>query len=348
MNIRIIKKGPDINDIIRLFPLSGDGCDKVARDRQEARDILSGRDNRLMVIVGPCSAWPGDAVLEYARRLKDLEEKVEDRIKLIMRAYIQKPRTAKGWVGPASQPDPFAPPDISAGARYCRKLMVDIVEMGLPIADEALFTHNAKGFLELLTWVAIGARSVEDQEHRVFASAITCPVGMKNTTLGSIEIGVNGIVAAQHPHIAMFDGYEVETFGNPHAHLVLRGGTAGGSNHSLEHLKKAAALLHQAKVVNPAVLVDASHDNCLVNGSKDPRRQETVVKDVLKCLKANPELRSVVKGFMLESFLREGQQNINSHTPETVDRGGLSITDPCMGWEQTERLIMEMAEIITV
>src|SRR3989339_1253024 len=235
MNITIIKKLPIAEEIVQLAPLSENGHEQVARDRQEIRDILSGKDNRLIIIVGPCSAWPKDAVLEYAVKLKALSDKVKDKIKIIMRTYIQKPRTTHGWTGPVNQPDPFSPPDIAEGIKYCRSLMVKIIEMGLPIADEALFTHNAKGFIELLSWVAIGARSVEDQEHRVFASSIECSVGMKNNTSGEIEPAVNGIVAAQSKHTAVFSGYQVETLGNSHAHLVLRGGT-DGPNYGVNYL----------------------------------------------------------------------------------------------------------------
>src|SRR3989344_2076509 len=186
MNVTIIKKIPTVEEIIRRHPLSSRGEKNV------------GRDNRLLFIVGPCSAWPDTAVLEYAKRLKKLSDELKDKLKIVMRVYIQKPRTIKGWMGPVNQPDPHKPPDIGAGIEYCRELMVKIVEMGLPIADEALFTHNSKGFAELLSWIAIGARSVEDQEHRIFASGLKCPVGMKNSTSGSIEVAINGIVSAQH------------------------------------------------------------------------------------------------------------------------------------------------------
>ena len=231
MNFAVIKKLPLSDEIIKAFPLSDSGIEKVARDQQEVKDILAGRDNRLLVIVGPCSAWPYDGVLEFAQRLKKLEYLVSDKLKLVMRVYIQKPRTSKGWTGPINQQNPFTAPDIEDGIRYSRRLMVKIIEMGLPIADEAVFTHNAKCFVALLSWLAIGARSTEDQEHRIHASAMDCAVGMKNPTSGSIEIGVNSIVAAQHGHTAVFDGVQVETFGNQYAHLVLRGGADGPNYH---------------------------------------------------------------------------------------------------------------------
>lgn len=239
MGYRIVKKIPTADEIIAAFPLSDEGYLSIDKHRLEIEAILSGKDDRLIVVVGPCSAWPDTAVLDYAERLKKLNDKVSHALKLVMRVYIQKPRTIKGWTGPVNQPDPLAPPDIAAGALYCRKLMTQVVEMGLPIADEALFTHNARGFIELLSWVAIGARSSEDQEHRIFASGIDCPVGIKNPTHGSIKIGINGVVAAQHSHYIVLDGNEVETDGNQYAHLVLRGSN-DRPNYSLADISEVA------------------------------------------------------------------------------------------------------------
>src|SRR3989344_1537693 len=343
LNYRVVKKLPSIDDIIAAYPLSKKAAEKITYDREEIRAILSGRDARLLLIIGPCSAWPSSAVVEYAKRLKALSNEVRTKLKIVMRVYIQKPRTIKGWLGPVNQSDPFAPPDIGVGAAYCREMMVKVVELGVPIADEAVFTHNAKGFAELLTWMAIGARSVEDQEHRIFASGSFCAVGMKNGTTGSIEVAVNGIVAAQHGHHAVWDACQVETKGNPYAHLVLRGG-AEGPNYGVEHLMQADTLFKKHKVKNPAVLVDASHDNSRVSGAKSTSQQAMVVREVLAIRNVNPEIRKLVKGFMVESFLKDGCQKIESLSPETVDRSGLSVTDPCLGWEQTEKLIRDIAK----
>ncbi len=241
-----------------------------------------------------------------------------------------------------NQPDPFAPPDIGEGIRYARSMMVKVIEMGLPIADEAVFTHNAKGFIELLSWVAIGARSTEDQEHRIFASAVECPVGMKNPTSGSLEIGVNSIIAAQHGHTAVFHGAQVETHGNPHAHLVLRGGL-DRPNYHVEDIMIAKKYLEKAAVSNPAIVIDASHDNCKIDGVKDPIQQINVAQEVMAALKLYPDLRKLVKGFMFESFLKSGCQKAEKLTAETVDKEGLSITDPCLSWEQTEELLHTIA-----
>ncbi|PIR21029.1 MAG: 3-deoxy-7-phosphoheptulonate synthase [Deltaproteobacteria bacterium CG11_big_fil_rev_8_21_14_0_20_47_16] len=343
MNYTIIKKLPPVEDILREMPLSDAGYERIAQDREEVCAILEGRDPRMLMIVGPCSAWPNPAVLEYAKRLVALNQKVKEHIKVVMRVYIQKPRTTRGWTGPVNQPDPFAYPDIEEGVRYTRKLMVNVIEMGLPIADEALFTHNAKGFLELLSWVAIGARSAEDQEHRIFASAIDCPVGLKNPTHGSLAVGVNSIVAAQYPHVAVFDGCEVQTNGNRHAHLVLRGGD-GQPNYSNAHLEEIKRHMALHKVLNPAVVIDASHDNCLMNGKKDHHLQPNVIHTVLDNLKERPDLAPLVKGFMVESFIKEGNQKVDPNNPGAIDLGGLSITDPCMGWDATENMLLELAD----
>lgn len=341
MAYKIIKKLPTGDEISSQIPLSDNGYMSIQEHKQEIRDILSGKDNRLLLIVGPCSAWPYDAVLEYAARLLKLNAKIKDAVKIVMRVYIQKPRTIKGWTGPVNQPDPLAIPDIAKGIEYARSLMVKVVEMGLPIADEALFTHNARGFLELLSWVAIGARSSEDQEHRIFASSIDCPVGMKNPTHGSLKIAVNGVIAAQHPHYAVFDGHEVKTDGNNFVHLVLRGGD-GKPNYSLEHIAQAVSYLKAGKVKNPAIVVDVSHDNCLIAGKKDYTQQSVIIQSVMASLDIMPELRPLVKGFMLESFIKPGNQNVETAT--TIDMEGLSITDPCIGWEQTEELVNDIAK----
>jgi 3-deoxy-7-phosphoheptulonate synthase len=342
MGYRIVKKIPTADEIIAAFPLSDEGYLSIDKHRLEIEAILSGKDQRLIVVVGPCSAWPDTAVLEYAERLKKLNDKVSHALKLVMRVYIQKPRTIKGWTGPVNQPDPLAPPDIAAGALYCRKLMTQVVEMGLPIADEALFTHNARGFIELLSWVAIGARSSEDQEHRIFASGIDCPVGIKNPTHGSIKIGINGVVAAQHSHYIVLDGNEVETDGNQYAHLVLRGSN-DRPNYSLADISEVAEQCKKNNVYNPSVIIDVSHDNCVVNGVKDHNAQADIILEVVNNLKTNPELKTLVKGFMLESFIKPGKQNAETANP--IDLCGLSITDPCLGWDDTEALLLKLADL---
>lgn len=340
MGYRIVKKLPTADEIIAALPLSDHGYASISEHQKEIQAILRGDDNRMIVIVGPCSAWPDTAVLEYAKKLKALSDKVSHALKLVMRVYIQKPRTIKGWTGPVNQPNPLEAPDIEAGAMYCRKLMVKVVEMGLPIADEALFTHNARGFIELLSWVAIGARSSEDQEHRIFASGIDCPVGIKNPTHGSLKIGVNSVVAAQHSHYIVLDGDEVETDGNKYAHIVLRGSN-DKPNYDIQYIAEVASNYAKNDVANPAIIVDVSHDNCVINGSKDHNAQPKIIMHVMDDLKNNPEYRNLVKGFMLESFIKSGKQNVE--TANSIDMDGLSITDPCLGWDDTEKLLLELA-----
>lgn len=348
MNYAIIKKLPPVDDIIQTIPLSNAGYQQIAQDREEVKAILEGTDPRLLIIVGPCSAWPKEAVLTYAKKLAALNPQVKDKLKIVMRVYIQKPRTTKGWTGPVNQPDPLAYPDIEAGIRYTREMMVKVIEMGLPIADEALFTHNARGFLELLSWVAIGARSAEDQEHRIFASAIDCAVGMKNPTYGSLEVAVNSVMAAQYPHVAVFDGYEVQTNGNSHAHLVLRGSSQNGPNYSIEHLEEVKKHMDKHRIKNPAVMIDTSHDNCIIEGKKDPSQQPQIVLNVIESLASHPDLKALVKGFMIESFLKEGTQKIEGKSHLDIDMDGLSITDPCLSWEKTEALLLDLAKRVSV
>ncbi|MCC2667257.1 MAG: aroF [Gammaproteobacteria bacterium] len=344
MNYTIIKKLPSAEEVIQSIPLSIKAHKKILKDRQEINDILEGKDKRLLIIVGPCSAWPKEAVLEYAARLMSLNKKLEHALKLVMRVYIQKPRTTNGWAGPLNQPNPFLNPDIEAGIKYTRDMMIKVIELGLPIADEALFTHNAKGFLELLSWVAIGARSTEDPEHRVFASAVDCAVGMKNPTHGLVSIAINSVIAAQHPHVALMDGYEVQTAGNPHAHVVLRGGN-NAPNYSIKHLNEVKTLMNAHRIINPAVIIDVSHDNCLVNEKKDHRLQSHTIFEVVQKIKNKPDLKNLVKGFMVESFLKEGNQKIDKNYPDTIDPNGLSITDPCLSWDQTEEMLIKLADI---
>lgn len=337
----IIKKLPSSDELVNKIPLSPAGYKSVADNIKQIEDILSGRDDRLVIIVGPCSAWPSDAVLEYAGLLLKLNEKVKHALKIVMRVYIQKPRTVKGWTGPVNQPDPLLEPDITSGILYSRTLMVKIVEMGLPIADESLFTHNARGFQELLSWVAIGARSSEDQEHRIFASSLDCPVGMKNPTHGSLKIGVNGVIAAQHPHTVAFDGYEVKTHGNPYVHIVLRGSNEK-PNYSVEDIQEVNKYFIAGKVKNPSIIIDVSHDNCLVNGKKDYKSQPDIIFRILDSLDYKLDLKPLIKGFMLESFIKEGNQNAETANP--IDMSGLSITDPCLSWESTEQLLLNLAK----
>ena len=337
--IRTLKTGEQLR---QLLPLSHKNKLQIAQDQQDIFNILSGKDHRLLMIVGPCSAWPQSAVLQYAKKLAELNQIVKHAIKLVMRVYIQKPRTTKGWTGPINQPNPFAASDINIGAFYCRKMMLDVIGLGLPIADEALFTHNRDKFHELLSWVAIGARSSQDPEHRIFASALDCPVGLKNPTHGTLDIAVNSIVAAQYPHVATFHGQEIETFGNPYAHLVLRGSNRQ-PNYDNESLWTVIESMSKHNIKNPSVVIDVSHDNCLINGKKMYEEQPNIIFNILNNIRKNGKLKSLVKGFMVESFMEQGNQKISLKQPDLVNMRGLSITDPCLGWLKTKEMILKIA-----
>ncbi|MBU1895917.1 3-deoxy-7-phosphoheptulonate synthase [Patescibacteria group bacterium] len=342
MGIKVIKKIPSQEEIEKEMPLSKESQFRILKHRNEVRDILSGKDNRLLMIIGPCAAWPSDAVVDYAGRLAAIKDKLEKKIKIIMRVYTEKPRSTKGWNGPINQPDLCLPPDIPSGIRYARKLMIRIIEMNLPIASEALFIHDSmKFFPDFLSWMAIGARSTEDQEHRIYASAVDCPVGMKNPTSGSVEIGVNSVIAAQNSQVAIFHGYQIESSGNEYAHLVLRGGNQG-PNFSLENILKTQELMEKNKLTNPAIVIDASHDNCRVDGTKIPSRQLSVVENVLDSVERHEGARNMVKGFMVESFIKAGSQKIDHEKPELVDKSGLSVVDPCIGWQETEDFLFNI------
>jgi 3-deoxy-7-phosphoheptulonate synthase len=326
--------------VLDKLPSSPELRERVQKDRQEIFDILEGRDQRKLLIVGPCSAWPDTAVIEYAKQLRAIARRVEDKLKIIMRVYTQKPRTMIGWTGPINQPDPFKPADIEAGILYCRNMMLQIAELGLPVADEAVFTHNEGYFSDLLSWIAIGARSAEDQEHRIYASMVNLPVGMKNPTSGDLEIGVHSVVAAQHPHVFLLHGRQIRTKGNPHAHLVLRGGRTM-PNYDVEHLKKACAHLKKHTVSNPSILVDVSHDNC----KRDPLRQPEILLNVVDSMHRDEEIKTLVKGFMLESFLKTGNQDLKAGV-DHLDLTGLSVTDPCIGIEKSEELIGQVYDLL--
>jgi len=343
MSYKIQKPLPTVAELHKKHPVSLEARKQIDRDRIEIQDILAGRDSRKICIVGPCSAWPSEAVARYFEKLKSVADEVSEKLKLVGRVYIQKPRTALGWLGPVNQPDPAAPADIERGIEYCRKMMLEVIDLGFPIADEALFTQKKGYLLDLYSWVAIGARSTEDQEHRIFASMVDCPVGMKNPTSGNIEIATNSIVAAQNSHVFVIDGQQIETSGNPFAHLILRGG-GGKPNFQFEKLRQTVAKLREKKVKNPAIIVDASHDNSIdpATGAKNPLLQPAVIFDTLESAKKDPEIATAVKGFMIESFLEDGKQKFD---PENL-KFGQSITDSCLGIEKTADMLRKLASRI--
>ena len=341
-NLEIQKKLPTAEEIRSDLPLNPEGAETVERTRQEIKDIITGQSNKKILILGPCSAWPENAVVDYFKRMLPILEGTEDKILPIARVYTQKPRTTIGWSGPINQPILNEDPDIEKGIRYCRKMMLEIIDLGYGIADEHLITHNQDYFSDLLSWVAIGARSTENAEHRHIASGMSIPVGIKNPTSGDSKKGIESVESAQSRHIFPYQGDQAISRGNSLAHLVLRGGNIEvkgkitGPNH--KELKITLDSMIQ-KNLNPALIVDCSHDNTIniITGKKNYERQYIVMEEILKQMSLSDEVKSGVKGFMIESFIEDGNQSENTPPNELVY--GKSITDPCMGIKKTIRFI---------
>lgn len=326
-------------EINALLPLTNIHKQDILKHRQEIKNILAGHDKRLILIIGPCSAWPNTAVLKYAKLLANLERQVANKIKIIMRVYPHKPRTTLGWQGALLQPELHQEVDINSGLKYSRKMMLDVIEIGLPIASEILNINLHNYFIDLLSWVAVGARSSENQEHRLFASYLDIATGLKNPTHGSLEVAINSIITAQHKHSIILGNYQIPTSGNPFAHLVLRGGNKK-PNFSNANLEIVYNLFKQHKIVNPSIIIDVNHDNSIFNDKPNYTMQIQNIFAILDNINQNSNYKNLVKGFMVESFLQDGNQNIKNNE---IDLDGLSITDPCIGWEKTEKLIMDLS-----
>ena len=324
----------------KLCPVTPELEPIVDARAQTLRDLFEGRDERCLLIIGPCSADNADSVLEYLTRLRELAEKVKDRIFIVPRVFSNKPRTSgEGYMGLVHQPDAAGRPDPFKGILAVRDLHLRALrETGFTCADELLYPENHRYLDDLLAYVTVGARSVEDQQHRLTASGLGIPVGMKNPTHGDLSVMLNAIHAAQTGHSFIYRGWAVHSRGNPLAHAVLRGRKAedGRSmpNYSYADLRRLADLYLASGAQNPAVLIDASH----ANSGKDPFRQPDVVRDVIASRRRDPELARLVKGFLVESYLADGCQSPGGAV------WGQSITDPCLGWEKTERLVYELAE----
>ncbi len=342
MSFTFLKELPSPAEIKRDFPLS-DAMrrQKAGRDRMIA-DVLTGKDDRFLVIIGPCSADSEDPVIDYVNRLAPIQEKVKDRLILIPRIYTNKPRTTgSGYKGIATQPDPEKAPDMLAGLIAVRKLHLRAIEeTGLTPADEMLYPENWGYVEDLLSYVAIGARSVEDQHHRLTTSGFDVASGMKNPTSGDFSVMLNSVYAAQHPHHFVYRGYEVETSGNPLTHVVLRGATSkhgnNVQNYHYEDIVRLNEMYQKMDLKNPAAVIDANHSN----SNKQYKEQIRIVKEVLHNRSISPMIRRMVKGVMIESYLEEGAQKIGEHVY------GKSITDPCLGWEDSEALIYAIADMV--
>jgi len=313
---------------------------KAERDT-EIKKIFTGESDKLALIIGPCSADNEDSVCEYIEKLAAIQERVKDKIVIIPRIYTNKPRTfGTGYKGMLHQPDPTETPNIVEGLKAIRRMHIRAISIShLTSADEMLYPTNYPYLEDILSYVAIGARSVENQSHRLTVSGLDIPVGMKNPTSGDIEVMLNSVQAAQLSHVFIYNEWEVETSGNPYAHAVLRGSVNFHGQHFANyHYEDLHRVLHAYKkrdLKNPAIIIDTNHSNSGKNYKEQPR----IVREVLASCRFNPDLRNVIKGFMIESYLLEGAQDF------TGTDFGRSITDPCLGWDDTFKLIMDIAEL---
>lgn len=341
MSFSYLRELPKPEEIKRQYPLSEQlTALKAERDKKIA-DVITGADDRFLVIIGPCSADNEDAVLDYVSRLAPIAEEVKDRLILIPRIYTNKPRTTgEGYKGIASQPDPEKKPDMLAGLIAMRNMHIHAIEeSGLTCADEMLYPENWGYVEDLLSYVAIGARSVEDQHHRLTVSGFDVASGMKNPTSGDFTVMLNSVYAAQHPHHFVYRGHEVETTGNPLTHVVLRGAVSkhgnNVQNYHYEDIMRLIDRYEQMDLLHPAAIIDANHSN----SGKQHREQVRIVKEVMHNRKLSPKIHRIIKGVMIESYLEEGAQKVGERIY------GKSITDPCLGWKDSKRLIYDIAEM---
>lgn len=340
MNMEFIRKLPIPMEVKEAYPLSDELKRVKAKRDEEIRAIFSGETDKLIVVIGPCSADLEDSVIAYIQKLRVLQDKINDKILIIPRIYTGKPRTTgDGYKGMVHQPNPHEIPDALKGIVAIRSLhMRALSETGFSCADEMLYPENHRYLNDLLSYVAIGARSVEDQHHRLTASGLEIPVGMKNPTSGDISVMMNSITAAQHAHSFIYRGWEVHSHGNPYSHAILRGyvDQRGVSypNYHYEDLARLSETYSRSNLQNPAVIVDTNHANSGKKFDEQPR----IAKEVLHSCRHNSDIKKLVKGLMIESYLEDGCQSIDGNV------FGKSITDPCLGWEKTEKLLLELAD----
>ena len=341
MSFEYIRKLPTPDEIREEFPFPAHLTELKKKRDEEIRKVLTGESNKFLVIIGPCSADNEDSVCDYVSRLARINEDVKDRLILIPRIYTNKPRTTgEGYKGIVHQPNPEQKPDFLSGLIAMRKMHIRAVEeSGLTAADEMLYPENCGYVSDLLSYVAIGARSVEDQQHRLTASGMDIPVGMKNPTSGDFSVMLNSVIAAQSSHNFIYRGMDVSTDGNDLAHVILRGGVDKYGtcipNYHYEDLVRLVEVYGQKNLKNPAAIIDANHSN----SNKQFKEQIRIVSEVLHSRRYNEDVKKMVKGVMIESYLEEGNQKISDHMTY-----GKSITDPCLGWEDTEQLIYKIAE----
>ncbi len=342
MALNIIRELPHPSELKKAHPLSQELINIKAERDSEVKKIFAGESDKFLLVIGPCSADSEEPVLDYITRLRGLQEKVKDKIFMIPRIYTGKPRTTgDGYKGMLHQPDPAAMPDLKSGIIAVRHLhMRALAETGFSCADEMLYPENYSYLDDLLSYIAIGARSVENQQHRLVSSGVDIPVGMKNPTGGDISVMMNSITAAQHPHAFIYRGCEVRSDGNPYAHAILRGyvNDRGQSfpNYHFEDLNRLAQTYAEKGLMNPALIVDTNHSN----SGKQYLEQTRIAKEILHSMRHSEDVKKLVKGLMIESYIEDGSQKIGENVY------GRSITDPCLGWEKTERLVLDIAEAL--
>lgn len=341
MKMNFLRKLPTPQEIKNLYPLSDELALVKNKNDQEINDVFTGKSDKFILIIGPCSADREDAVIDYIKRLRKVQEQVKDEIIIIPRIYTNKPRTTgAGYKGMLHQPNPLSSPDMLKGLIAIRKLhMRALEETGFSCADEMLYPENHRYLSDLLSYVAVGARSVEDQQHRLTASGLGLPVGMKNPISGDLSVMMNSINAAQHSHTFIYRGWEVVSEGNDFAHAILRGYVdkrgVSHPNYHYEDLILLCDLYEQTSLKNPAVIVDTNHSN----SNKNYLEQIRIAKEIINSTKNNPRIYKLVKGLMIESYIEDGAQKVD----ESIY--GKSITDPCLGWEKTEQLILDIASL---
>ena len=340
MSFTFLNQLPTPDEIKRDYPLSPELKELKKQRDAMISNVITGKDSRFLVIIGPCSADNEDSVCDYVSRLTKIQEDVKDQLIIIPRVYTNKPRTTgEGYKGIASQPDPEKAPDMVEGLIAMRKMHIRAIEeSGLTCADEMLYPENWGYVEDLLSYVAIGARSVEDQQHRLTVSGFDVASGMKNPTSGDLSVMLNSVYAAQHPHHFVYRGCEVKTSGNPLTHVVLRGAVSKHGNtvqnYHYEDLIRLHDMYEKMDVVHPAAIIDTNHSN----SGKKFKEQIRIAKEVMHNRQISSEIRGLVKGLMIESYIEEGNQAIGEHVY------GKSITDPCLGWEDSKKLIYEIAE----
>lgn len=342
MGINYIEKLIKPEALKEKYPVTNEMKELKDKRDKEIKDILSGKNDKFILIIGPCSADCEESVIDYTKRLSKIQKEVEDKIFIIPRVYTNKPRTTgKGYKGMLHQPNVLGKEDVKNGLEAIRKLHIDVVkETGLTCADEMLYPENYEYLSDILSYVAIGARSVEDQHHRMTASGFDVPAGMKNPTSGDISVMLNSILAAQSSHKFIYRGWEVQTNGNDFAHAIIRG-YVNNQGHSLPnyHYEDLLSLCDEYKsknLSNPAVIIDTNHSN----SGKKHNEQIRIAKEILESRSRSQEIKNMVKGLMIESYIEDGSCTIENQTY------GKSITDPCLGWEKTEKLILDLAKLL--